>query len=275
MAITTLDQVVSGLLNLLPFAKVSTTQTGGGWKSVFYSGHPGSWPNATANAAGLAGAVCTKSTVGALQYPDPGGVNTHIAGVRSSGTVTGSDTTNPIIVADRLWHNSGLVLTSTSAQTINSVAFPARDINQSTNGEGVYIGFEISSNAGAGTPTFSLSYTNSAGVAGRTSNNIIAVVSSSTAGIFHVMGLQAGDTGVRSIQSFTLSASMTSGVAHLVAFRPLTLTQHYNVQGQQGQGWEDACNLGMPQVWPGSCLMMLGGNPGRASYYGKIDLTQG
>jgi hypothetical protein len=180
-----------------------------------------------------------------------------------------------MVIADRLWHNSGLVMNSTTAQTINSVAWPARDINQSTNGEGVYIGFEITTNAGAGTPTFSMSYTNSAGVSGRTSNNIIAVVASSNAGFMYVMGLQAGDTGVRSIQSFTLSASMTSGVAHLVAFRPLTFTQHYNVQGQSGQGWEDAFNLGMPQVWPDSCLMMIGGRTGVNFFYGQIDLTQG
>jgi len=273
MAITTLDQVVSGLLNLLPFSKGISGSTSNSWRSLFFSGTPGSWPAATGGISCLAGEVCSKSTTGALQYPDPGGVNTHIAGVRSSGGL-GSDTSNPIIVADRLWHNSGLVLTSTTAQTINSVAWPARDRNQSTNGGGVYIGLEISAAVGAGTPTFSMSYTNSAGVSGRTSNNIIAVVASSGAGNMYVMGLQAGDTGVRSIQSFTLSASMTSGAAHLVAFRPLTFTQAYNVQGQFGQGWEDAFNLGMPQVFPDSCLMMLG-RTGVVANYGKIDLTQG
>jgi hypothetical protein len=274
MAITTLNQVVAGLQSLLPFAKSNTNNTGNSMKSLFYQGVAGSWPAGTVNAAGLAGAVCNKSTTGALIYPDPGGVNTHIAGVRSSAT-TGQDPATPIIIADRLWHNSGLVLTVATAQTINSVAWPARDINQSTNGEGVYIGFELSTTVGTGTPTFSMSYTNSAGVAGRTSTNITTVTSTSTTTAFYVMGLEAGDTGVRSIQSFTISATMSYGVAHLVAFRPLTFTQAYMVQGHYGQGWEDAFNLGMPQVFPDSCLMMLGARMNQMSCYGKIDLTQG
>jgi hypothetical protein len=128
-----------------------------------------------------------------------------------------------IILADRLWHNSGIVVTTTTAQTINSVAWPARDKNGATLGEGVYIGLEVSTATGAGASVISISYTNSAGTAGRTGTAIPLYAATSVAGSFYIFGLQAGDTGVRSVQTYTSTVSMTSGVVHLVAFRYLSV----------------------------------------------------
>ena len=80
---------------------------------------------------------------------------------------------------------------------------------------------EVSAATGAGTPTITISYTNQAGTASRTGTNIIATVASSAIGATYFIGLQAGDTGVQSVQSLTLSATWTSGTINLVAYRIL------------------------------------------------------
>jgi hypothetical protein len=66
-----------------------------------------------------------------------------------------------------------------------------------------------------------LGYTNSANAGTKTATNVIATVSISAAGAFYPIGLQAGDYGIRSIQTFTLSGTWTSGTIHLVAYRVL------------------------------------------------------
>jgi hypothetical protein len=66
-----------------------------------------------------------------------------------------------------------------------------------------------------------MSYTDSLNAAPNTGAGILTGVASSAIGAFYPMGLAAGDVGVRSIQSFTLSATWTSGAAALVAYRVL------------------------------------------------------
>jgi len=100
------------------------------------------------------------------------------------------------------------------------LALPARDANGAIAGEQVYLGVEASANVGAGVPTLTVAYTNTVGAA-KTATNIIATVASPIAGAFHPIGLAAGDTGVQTIQSLTLSATWTSGTIHLVAYRVL------------------------------------------------------
>jgi hypothetical protein len=129
------------------------------------------------------------------------------------------------VVYDRLWHNSGIVVTTTTAQTVNSATFPARDRNGATNGEGVYIGLEISTLTGAGASVISINYTNSAGVAGRVGTAIVPYAAASAAGSFYPFALQAGDFWVRSVQTYTSTVSMTSGAVHLVAYRPLQVLE--------------------------------------------------
>jgi hypothetical protein len=122
-------------------------------------------------------------------------------------------------LVDRLWDNSGLSVTSTSAQAITPATLPARDLNGTTDGAGVFAGIEWTTAAGAGAPTVTLTYTNSAGSTGRTAT--VTAVSNANAGTVELFSLQAGDTGVRAPTSFIQSATRTSGVQHLVLFRIL------------------------------------------------------
>lgn len=214
MAITTIDGVLAGMQPGREFMKVATpTLVAGRPHSLFYlDGMPGA---AAAPSPGLSGAALT-TYAGQLPFVNPSAGNAYLARLQAAATITGQ-----LLLCDRLWHNSGFTITSTGAQTVNSVAFPARDAAGTTNGDGVILAVEVSGATGAGTPTITVGYTNSANTSGRTATNIIATVASSAIGAFYPIGLQAGDSGVRSVQNLTLSASWTSGTIHLVAYRVL------------------------------------------------------
>ena len=114
--------------------------------------------------------------------------------------------------------DSGLTRSYQSARDANLGAIttptlPARDIDGTTNGEGCMIGllFVAASTLAATNALATVSYTNSAGVAGRTAT--LTAIAGSQAPQTPVIGtliwfsLAAGDTGVRSIQSFTIGAT--------------------------------------------------------------------
>lgn len=214
MAITTLDGALAGMQYPREIVKALTgTMVAGRPHSLLYlAGIPGA---AVAPTPGLGGAALT-TYAGQLPFTNPASGNTHVARLAGQATIAGQ-----LLLVDRLWHNSGIVITQTTPQTIDSVAWPARSADGTANGEGVLVGVEVSAVTGAGTPTLTIGYTNQAGTAGKTGTNVVAAVASSIAGTFYPIGLAAGDTGVRSIQTLTLSATWTSGTIHLVAYRIL------------------------------------------------------
>ena len=267
MAITTLDGALAGMQPPVYFSKpVSGNLVAGRPFSPFYlAGTPGA---AVAPTPGLAGAALT-SYAGQLPIPPASG-NTHLA--RFSGVASAQ--AGILLLCDRLWHNSGFTITSTAAQTVNSVAFPARDRNGSTNGEGVLLGVEISTATGSGTPTITANYTNQAGTSGRTATNSTATVGSSAAGTFYPIGLAAGDTGVRSVQTLTLSATWTSGTMHLVAYRVLA-TLELPAAGIPNA--VDALTSGMPRLYNTSVpfLIFIPQTTTTTQLSGSVVYTQG
>lgn len=168
--------------------------------------------------------LSSSSTIpsGAIPHYDPASGNAHLHYLEGMATQAGR-----LLLLDRIWHNGGYTITSTSAQNSTTPTWPSRcptsgtDDTPTTTGLGVLLALEISAATGAGTPTITISYTNQAGTASRTATNIIATVASSAIGATYFIGLQAGDTGVRSVQSLTLSATWTSGTMNLVAYRRL------------------------------------------------------
>ncbi len=215
MSITTLDQLIAGMRPAVDFYKsITPTLVASRPHSLFYlGGLPGA---ATASSAGLSGEALT-SYAGQLPYGNPASGSSYLARFQGQATIAGT-----LLLCDRLWQNSGITITSTGSQTITSATFPARDNNGSTNGEGVLVGVEVSAATGAGTPTLTLGYTNSDGTNSRTATNLYATVASSAIGAFYPIGLQAGDKGVRSIETYQQSATWTSGTIHLVAYRVLS-----------------------------------------------------
>lgn len=225
MAITTLDGALAGMQPLRPFAKaVTPTLVAGRPHSLWYlGGIPGAGSMDSTTSGGVALSSSSANVAGQLPHTDPVSGTAYVGRLSAAAGQAGT-----LLLCDRLWHGSDVIggtvisVTSTAAQTLTSVpAWPARDNAGSTNGDGVLIGVEVYSALGAGTPTITMSYTNQAGASGKSAVNIDSVVASSAIGAFYRMGLASGDTGVRSIQSLTLSATMTSGNFGLVAYRVL------------------------------------------------------
>lgn len=215
----------------LELLKVGTATEAAGVRYCFNkdSGSPGAWvPGApglngwwtdastATNAANPAGAT----QCGCWQLPNPasGGYYLNQVGVAAS-------TASMIEVFDLLWYNTGLVVTTTTAQTITmpGASIPARDANGTVNGEcwmaGIYV-TTATTNAGAVTNT-TMSYTNSEGTAGRTAT-IDSFPATAVIGTFVPFQLAAGDRGIRSIQSVTLGTSYVAGAISVLLYRTIT-----------------------------------------------------
>jgi hypothetical protein len=267
MAITGLDPSIAGEKPLEHFSKAAsgTLVAGRPFTPFYTNGMPGA---AVAPAPGLAGAALT-TYAGQIPVP-PASNNTHLSGFIGVSSGTGGI----LMLCDRLWHNSGINVTLTTAQTINSVAWPARDKNASINGAGVYVGVEVSAATGAGTPNLTLGYTDSDGNAGATATSAVSTVASSAVGTFYPISLAPGDVGVRSIQNFTLSATWTSGTIHLVAYRVISIVPLVN-NGIPGS--LNAVTGNMPRLYDNSVPFLLFYPQGTSTSLlaGSVKYTQG
>lgn len=245
MAITTLDGLLAGMRPPEHIYKTGAATVAARFYSPFYvAGRPGA---ATAPSPGLAGAALT-TYAGQIPFTNPVSGNSYLA--RFDAVV---NTPGRLVLCDRLWHNSGITVTSTGSQTINSVTWPARDSAGTTNGANILIGAEVSTVMGAGTPTWTLGYTDSAGNAG---NTIVTAAQAATmaVGSFIPIPLAAGDVGVRSIQTWQQSATMTSGVYHLVAYRELASV---DVSVANIGSAIDAISSGMVQLYDNTVPFLL------------------
>lgn len=251
MAITTVDGALAGMQPPRFFSK--------GVTATLVAGRPASlWALGGAPGAGsfdntLNGVTLSSTSAlvnGQIPHYNPASGNAYLARFAAKANQAGV-----VMLMDRLWHNGGFTITSTAAQNITSPTWPSRcptsgtDDTPATTGHGVYLAVEVSAATGAGTPTITISYTNQDGTAGRTATNIIATVASSAIGAVYFIGLQAGDTGVRSVQSLTLSATWTSGTINLVAYRYLT---EVTVPAAFVAGEVDVLTGGRPRIYDGT-----------------------
>lgn len=159
-----------------------------------------------------------------------------------------------IQLVDRLWGNVPVV-TTTGAQAITSPTWPLRDTAAASSGAGVFLALECSSatgNVGAITNT-TVSYTNSAGTAGRTAT-LASFPATAVAGTRVAFSLQAGDIGVRSVQSITLGTSYASGAIHLTAFRHIA---DIPVPSANIPTLLNFMDLGLPTIWDSSVLQLV------------------
>ena len=129
-----------------------------------------------------------------------------------------------LIVIDLLNVNGGLSAAVTTPQTTN---LPTVALTRYTSGEGVMAAVIIHVTVGGTAGTFTVSYTNSAGVSGRTSTATAMGGGGSAdraARNFIPIPLQAEDTGIRSIESLTFAISTgTVGNIGVCLFKPLAM----------------------------------------------------
>lgn len=173
------------------------------------------WQSAPFNgAAPTAAVVPNPSLQGGLLYT-PTGIATWIKSAQMGRTAGGCST-----ICDRLSHQGGLSGTVITAQTTN---LPTAALTRFTTGVGVMIALEIYTAIGTTVTTVTVSYTNSAGVAGRTSiAQTFGGTNNREVARFIILPLQSGDVGARSVESVTLLAStVTVGNFGVTLIKPI------------------------------------------------------
>ena len=271
MAFTTLQSVVDALPGQeYKFYKTRSASSGNIFISMWGGG---SAPAAGADpSSGLAGDIPTSATTGAIPFVDPASGNTYLGRLEIASLAAGA-LSYPLIIYDRLWHNSGIVVTTTGAQTVNSTALTRPDAN----GEDAEVWLHVYSATGAGAATPTISYTNPAGTAGRTGTCIGYAASAATNRCFPFQ-LASGDTGVKSIESITLGTSLTSGTVGLIIRRKVAMVsvQPSSAVYPSAQIY-DAIALGMPRVYDDACLEFVTYPPSTtgAIVAGTINLING
>jgi hypothetical protein len=219
MAITATDalnQLIAAAKQIRPYQKASVTSKGvGSFHSLWLAAGQPAAGSAPGTAAGVA---CDNTTAGAIPITAAGGANTlYLAGL----DIACANTSNWMLY-DRLVHTAALSGTVITAQTVNSAA-----LTRYTTGDDVECAIEIYTATGATAVTATISYTNEAGTAGR--SGTAAIVATTVAGQWIPMSLQAGDKGVRSVQSVTLSAStLTAGNFGITLYRRLAQVPNPN-----------------------------------------------
>ncbi len=268
MAITTVNGIINGLIPPVDFIKIGTTAEALAiWHSHAYA--PGFPIAAVAPSPGLTGTALT-SYSGQLPWVNPSSGNTYLAYFEMSSSSQGQ-----LMLYDRLWHNSGLAVTTTTAQAVNSVTWPARDRSGATNGDGIMVGIEVSTattNAGVVTNT-TMEYTNSAGGGTRTAT-MASFPATAVAGTFVPFELAAGDNGVGSIQNVTLGTSYGAGAIHLVAYRPIASA---GLILEPGRTLRDYLSLGLVRLYNDSVLFFMSQPNGAVAITttGIISFSQG
>lgn len=255
---------------------VAQLKTGADQPPLVYSRTPGTnvwyspwlvstgWPQpGVTPSSGVAGNTVDKSTAGSIRFPDAGaGLTGYLASIDIAMAFTGF-----ILVYDRLWHNSGLSTTSTSAQTVGSVALPTR----AGTGVGCELWYEQYATMGGAGSGATVTYVNSGGTPGSVGASAAATVSSSV-GITFPFWMAAGDIGVQSVTDFTLTSSRVSGTHGLVIRKRIACVPFTGGVSSK----LDFMALAMPVIPDDACLEFLYFSSSSASLVtAQIQFAQG
>ena len=272
MAIQSIDNLISaisaGQTTRYDFNKITggSAYAAGRWYDM---GMLSSMPVANAWAGtALNWVTCTETTGNGTQIfgmPHGGNVSPskkHLLNMNAWGTAATS-VPGTLMLVDLQGYYPGISNNTTSAQTL--VGTPTL---RYTNGEGVRAFMVQTAAAGATAQNIALSYTDQAGNAGNALPVTVACTASAIAGHISHSGtaannygpflpLASGDTGIRSIQTVTMSAANTGTFALCLA-RPLA-TITLSVAGLMTE--KDLLNQipSLPEIKDGACLVWLYG----------------
>ena len=274
MAITTVDGIINGLGNsaqqFLVNKATIANQLAGGFTSLWRAtGTPGQ------AAIPSTAAVIDNTITGAFAFTAPGGgAKSYLA---RSFFVCGNSGTD-IQIHDRLAHMGGLSGTATGAQTVGV------DVSGSGSNMAVRRGasdysnvqwwLEIYTDIGTTGVTATITYTNAAGTAGRTTTITIGGASpANRAGrFFPIIG--SGGEFIQSIQTIQHATTGTAGSYGITATKIITTAScpllNYGVV-------YDWAQLGFPVVADSACLFLvvLAGTTSSGTVVGTAKLIQG
>lgn len=247
MAITTMDGIVAGLNNrktiVYPLS-TSSTVTALQWLNTQRTNGPVQMAVPASYTSG--GTIHTETEDGFFNLGTPTGTR-YLAKIDalSTGITT-------FAIHDRVWSCSGFDATITTAQNI--VGFPTLT-RPNANGTNLTMWLEVYTALGSTSANIVVTYTNQSGVTGRTTA-AIATPTGLQAGRLVPFTLQTGDTGVKSIQSVSLSTS--TGTAG--NFGITLLSQPYTYVpfvSANSSAIFDFASLGLPAIQSGAALNIL------------------
>jgi hypothetical protein len=166
------------------------------------------------------GASCNSTTTGAIPLGNPGpGLKKYLLNLGCNCT----NNSHVIMLVDLLVSAAGIDANTAGPQIIDTTA-----LTRYTDGVGVMATLEVTTALGGVAANCTVSYTNQAGLSGRSTVNTAMVTNCITCrlqpgGAMPAMRLAAGDTGMRSVQTLTFSAAMGAGACALHLYRPLVL----------------------------------------------------
>jgi hypothetical protein len=197
-------------------------------------------------------AIPDRTTQGALPFVAPtGGRDLHLIGASITPATAGV-----FLLYDRLFHIGGLSGTSTAGQTVQgSPASPA--LTRNTGGAGNMAWYEIYTIVGTSAAVMTMNYTNQAGTSGQTSTINIGTTGFREVTRAQRIQLAAGDTGIRAINTVTLSTStFTVGNFGITIAQPLAWIP---VGAAGTAGWRDYTTglPGIPVINPDACLALM------------------
>ena len=249
-AITTFEEYKAAVdhgvrYNVLPRQAVNATGVTTSAISLWCEQFAGTTPTASV--------VCDSGTAGGLLTTPNLASTTAQKWIASVETVQGGSERGYLIY-DRLVHQAGLVGNVATSQVTN---LPTAALTRYTDGIGVCIVLTIYTAIGSTASDLVVTYTNQAGVGGRTSKPAACNTSLSPR-LSIMVPLADGDTGVRSVESIILSASTgTAGNIGISLIKPL-----YLVPVTDGNRYESLYSLGlacgrMIEILPDACLCAL------------------
>ena len=265
MAIASIDNLIAAypgqLINFYR-SSVATSKGAGMWQSMFGQNACGGMPGTGIYpGAGTAWSVRTSALSGALPFTNPVTGSSYLAGFRIAASAQAL-----FVLYDRLAHTSSIT-PAASTQTTASVALTRPD----SLGADVELWWEwLTASSASPASDFTCSYTNQAGVAGRTTQ-AIAGQTTSVPSQLQQLPLQAGDTGVRTVESFTGTGAI-GGTGQLVLLRRISDLQVTNIAASA-----DPFTTGMPRIYDSAALslMWVSYTATTQTVHGSIQVVQG
>jgi hypothetical protein len=243
MSFAGLDAYISGAKQKVPFVKTTSRVAVAVVPfSIFdLAGNPGA--GVLAGTSLTAGVVPNDSTAGFPIINPFGGSNGYLSNVQF-----GSSVACRVKIFDCVWKGGAYPFNANQALSLQP-SYVSRMPG------GIYNGTEIwieCVTAFTGNQSILVTYTNQAGVTGRTTGTIATGVAP-IVGRMLQLPLQAGDSGVQKIES-VVSTVATVGTFNVLVLRPLWEGRIGIINGGDGHGLD---RVGMPEVFTDSALFVV------------------
>ena len=231
-----------------------------------FSGAAGAWVTCGDLNSGL-----TNAGAGIEHGGDVSPMTKHIL-TASAWTSVATIIPGQLMLVDLLGYHPSLVVTGTPT-TLSAPTLPARDNNGSSNGDGVQVICIVQTALGAASPQLTLTYTPSDGTGSQTASLISPGNSASISTAFNAfttssvpgtmyLPLAAGKKGVRSIASYAITNSSTTGTVAFAYVRPIATVPLFATNTPTEKDFIFQMPS-LPRIYDKSCLMwiaLVGGN---------------